>query len=228
MGYIQNLLGRNERIAFLTRQHWIVLLRSLLANAFLFAVIVAFVIALGLLLPLAAPLTLVPLVLLFIPLIAFVVRLLNWWNEQYIITNRRVIQTEGLLNKHVIDSSLEKVNDVDLNQSVVGRLLGYGTVQIITGSDIGVNKFHRISNPVRFKRAMLNAKEQLQVKAEFGPEEPSHPEAPPDDAGDTAPEPPVSGDDIPEVIAELAELHEKGVITEEEFQAKKTELLDRL
>jgi hypothetical protein len=154
---------------------------------------------------------------------------LDWLNERYIITNRRVMEVRGIINKHVRDSALEKVNDVDLNQSVIGRLLGYGTVQIITGSDIGVNKFHRISNPARFKRAMLNAKEELHVKAEFRPEEPEHPRPSPDDGGDAAPEPAlVSGDDIPELIAELAELHEKGAITQEEFQAKKTELLDRL
>jgi hypothetical protein len=154
---------------------------------------------------------------------------LDWLNERYIITNRRVMEVRGIINKHVRDSALEKVNDVDLNQSVIGRLLGYGTVQIITGSDIGVNKFHRISNPARFKRAMLNAKEQLHVNAEYRPEESTHPRPSPDDAGDTAREPvPVSGDDIPEMIAELAELHEKGAISEEEFRAKKTELLDRL
>ena len=86
---------------------------------------------------------------------------LDWLNERYIITNRRVIEVRGTINKHVRDSALEKVNDVDMKQSVVGRLLGYGTVQIITGSDIGVNMFRRISNPVRFKREMLNAKEEL-------------------------------------------------------------------
>jgi hypothetical protein len=154
---------------------------------------------------------------------------LDWLNERYIITNRRVMEVRGIINKHVRDSALEKVNDVDLNQSVIGRLLGYGTVQIITGSDIGINRFHRISNPVRFKRAMLNAKEQIHVTGEYWPEKPAYPKPSSDDGDDAAPEPAhVSGDDIPEMIEELAELHQKGVITEEEFQAKKTELLDRL
>jgi hypothetical protein len=67
MGYIQNLLGRNERIAFVTRQHWIVLLGPLLANAFLLAAIVALVIGLGPLVPVDLPLTWLPLLLLFIP-----------------------------------------------------------------------------------------------------------------------------------------------------------------
>ena len=137
------------------------------------------------------------------------------------------MEVRGIINKHVGDSALEKVNDVDLNQSVVGRLLGYGTVQIITGSDIGVNKFRRISNPVRFKRAMLNAKEQLHVTREVQPEEPSHPKPSLVDDGAAAYEA-LPADDIPELIAELDELRQKGVISEEEFQSKKTELLDRL
>jgi hypothetical protein len=162
-----------------------------------------------------------------LPFLELVRIFLDWLNERYIITNRRVMEVSGIINKHVSDSALEMVNDVDLNQSVAGRLLGYGTVQIITGSDIGANTFRRISNPVRFKRAMLNAKEELHATADVQPEEPLHPKPPPDDVGGK-PKEAVPADDIPELIAELAELHDRGVISEEEFRAKKTELLDRL
>jgi hypothetical protein len=157
-----------------------------------------------------------------VPAFELVRILLDWLNERYIITNRRVIEVRGTINKHVRDSALEKVNDVDMNQSIVGRLLGYGTVQIITGSDIGVNMFRRISNPVRFKREMLNAKEKLhEALAEAEPDE-SAPAALPAEA-DSA-----SATNIPNLIVELAELRQQGIISEEEFQAKKTELLDRL
>ena len=137
---------------------------------------------------------------------------LDWYNERYIITNRRVMEIKGIVNKHVRDSALEKVNDVDMKQSVVGRLLRYGTVQIITGSDIGVNLFRRISNPVRFKREMLNAKEGI------------HPSNPTQRGADAAP----ADAEIPDLIAELDDLRQKGILTEEEFQAKKKELLDRI
>jgi hypothetical protein len=140
--------------------------------------------------------------------------LLDWINERYIITNRRVMEVGGIINKHVRDSALEKVNDVDLKQSVVGRLLGFGTVQIITGSDIGVNMFHRISNPVRFKREMLNAKEKL-----HGEEE---------DEGLAKLSAAHGKADIPDLIVELDGLRQKGIISETEFQAKKQELLGRL
>lgn len=148
-------------------------------------------------------------VVAFVPAFEIVRIILDWLNERYIITNRRVMEIKGTINKHVRDSALEKVNDVDLKQSVVGRLLGYGTVQIITGSDIGVNMFKRISNPVRFKREMLNAKERLPKGL---PAEPK-PEA------DT---------EIPDLIAELNDLRQRGILSEEEFQAKKKELLARL
>jgi len=173
---------------------------------------------------------------------------LDWLNERYIITNRRVMEVRGIINKNLRDSALEKVNDVELNQSIVGRLLGYGTVEIITGSDIGVNEFHRISNPVRFKREMLNAKEDYHVAGPGLDDEraisPASRAKTPAKAGDAestrgrTPEQSaetekesdakLSKGDTLELIAELAELQQKGIISAEEFQAKKTELLARL
>lgn len=154
---------------------------------------------------------------------------LDWWNERYIITNRRVMEVRGTINKNVRDSALEKVNDVELNQSIVGRLLGYGTVQIITGSDIGINQFRRISNPVRFKREMLNAKENYQrTGVDYDDETVGSRAAPTADKAAKVADVDSTKDDIPELIADLDELRQKGIISEEEFQAKKTELLARL
>jgi hypothetical protein len=165
-----------------------------------------------------------------VPLVELVRHVLDWSNERYIITNRRVMEVRGIINKHVRDSALEKVNDVELEQSIAGRILGYGTVQIITGSDIGVNMFRRISDPVRFKRAMLNAKEQLQeAESPLKVDEQTTPLPPTLAAKRTASDLELSSKaDIPALIAELAELHQKGIITDEEFQTKKADLLARL
>jgi hypothetical protein len=153
-----------------------------------------------------------------VPAVEVVRIFFDWLNERYIITNRRVMEVKGIINKNVSDSALEKVNDVKMQQSMVGRVLGYGTVQIITGSDIGVNCFRRISNPVRFKREMLNAKERLHESVS-----PAHAaEAITPESGAQA------ASTIPDLIVELAELRQQGLISEEEFQAKKKELLDRL
>lgn len=152
----------------------------------------------------------------------------DWLNERYIITNRRVMEVRGIINKHVRDSALEKVNDVELDQSVIGRLLGYGTVQIITGSDIGMNMFRRISNPVRFKREMLNAKERLGDESLLGVPARQPAGERPAVSASAVPGPAESQARISDLLIELAELRQKGILSEEEFQAKKKELLARL
>ena len=211
MGYVQRLLARHENIVFATRQHWIVLLGSLAVNGLLIAAIMAAAIILSTML--VFPPALFLLALILIPLIRLVMRVVRWWNEQYIITNRRVIQVEGVINKHVIDSSLEKVNDVVLVQSVWGRLLGYGDVEILTASDMGMNRLDRLGSPVRFKTEMLIQKEGLGLVERT---EQALGVSPPTAA------------DIPELIAELDELRKKNIISDEEFEKKKEALLGKI
>jgi hypothetical protein len=160
------------------------------------------------------------------PLAGLIQSISDWLNERYIITNRRVMEVQGIVNKHIRDSALEKVNDVELTQSIVGRILRYGTVQIITGSDIGVNQFRRIANPVRFKRALLNAKEDLQRGA-WAEEDDRRP-AGRRLAADLALGELAAGEKVTDLIGELAELRRQGILSEEEFQIKKRELLDRI
>lgn len=215
MGYVESLMGQSEKILYMTRQHWITLLRNIVVDGALAAI---FLIG-GLLLtavPGIGPLGLLSYVLLLLPFVHFMQRFLYWHSEQYIITNRRVVQVEGVINKHVIDSSLEKVNDVVLTQSVLGRFLNYGNIEILTGSEIGVNLLERIAGPVYFKTAMLNAKERMGQLDSFESR-----------ARVVTSEAPASGD-VPELIGELDELRQKGVITQEEFEAKKKDLLSRM
>ena len=216
MGYINSLMGRNEKIVFIDRQHWLVLVWALLVDLLVAVFIVAAAVILaGLNDKLGFLMVLI--VLVVFPVVHFVVRFLNWYNEQYLVTNRRVIKIRGVINKLVSDSSLEKVNDVVLEQSILGRILGYGTVQIITGSDIGVDIFKHIARPVHFKTEMLNQKEDLAELDSYGARA----------RRVLAEESPTSGD-IPELIAELDELREKGIVTDEEFEKKKADLLGRI
>ncbi len=210
MGYLQTLLARNESVVFATRRHWIVLVGSGLVNLLLLAVIVAATLLLSTTL---GPLAPVILVLALVPIVRFAVRMIEWLNEQYVITNRRVIQTEGFVTKHVIDSSLEKVNDVVLTQSVWGRLLGYGDIEILTASEIGVNRLDRIRDPVHFKTAMLDQKESMGVRNRTD-----------DVMSAGAPD----AADIPDIIAELDTLRQQNIISDEEFEQKKSVLLGKL
>lgn len=215
MGYLDSLMGRNERIVFLTRQHWMQLVPVGLADLLLVAALLT---AGALLFPVTSGISMVLAVILaLLPLGYFARRVAWWWNEKYVVTNRRVIQVEGILDKHVIDSSLEKVNDVVLRQSALGRMFGFGDIEILTGSEIGVNQLSRIHLPIRFKTEMLNQKEGMGEIDAFE----SRAKRVLAGAAPTA-------GDIPELIAELDELRQRGIISAAEFDKKKNDLLDRL
>ncbi|MBK7453694.1 MAG: PH domain-containing protein [Anaerolineales bacterium] len=202
--YIENMLGENERIILVTRQHGFVLFSSIIAEI----VVTLIVIAAFVVMTLSNPLAAFGFLLALIPLGIMTWDIFTWNNHQYVVTNRRVIQISGIFNKAVIDSSLEKVTDIKMTQSFFGRLFDYGDVEILTASEIGVNLFKRIGNPIKFKTAMLNAKEKLGYEGTG-----AHAQRP------------VS---IPALIDALEELRKKGILTGEEFNAKKKELLAKM
>ncbi len=206
--YIENLLGDQERIILVTRQHWFMLVKSIVLEILLIFIIIAIAIGTKVIFSQYTWLiTITGAVVLVIPLATMIRDVLDWSNRRYIVTNRRVIQISGVFGKDVIDSSLEKVNDVKLDQSFLGRLFNYGDIEILTASELGANLFKRIGEPIRFKTAMINAKEQLERGGESGFKEAIN---------------------LPEMIAELDQLRQKGILTEEEFQKKKTELLKKI
>jgi len=200
--YAESLLSEREVLLMKTHQHPLILIGAILAEI---ALAVAIIVMVTLLLTRlnARPIWALGYVLLLLPILSLVRDVLIWSNRQYIITNRRVIQTSGVLNRHVMDSSLEKVNDIKLEQSFLGRILNYGDVEILTASEAGSNVFRRIANPTGFKKALLNARDA----AEAG-------------GGVT--------EDIPTLIARLDELRKQGILSDEEFQRKKQELLAKL
>lgn len=210
MDYVEKLLGANEQVVLVTRQHWSVLVKDALVNLFIAVIAVGIAMITW---SLAQPWGLLGALLLLIPAARFVLQFVHWVNREFIVTNRRVIQIEGVINKNVIDSSLEKVNDVRMSQSVLGRFFNYGDLEILTASELGINAFRRINDPIRFKTAMLNQKEKLGFD-----EIPS---------GESGAKPPAAAD-VPALIAGLSALRSQGMITEEEYQKKKAELLARM
>ncbi len=205
--YLKRLLSKNEQIILIARQHWLVLAGEILSESVLTLALIALItliwqwwvkdawVAFGYL-------------LLLLPLISLWRDVLKWANRQFVVTNRRVIQLEGVLHKDITDSSLEKVNDVKMVQSLWGRIFDYGDIEILTASDLGVNLFKRINAPIKFKTVMLDAKDKLGGSMDTG-------------ARSATP-------DIPTMIAQLDSLRKQGVLTEDEFGKKKAELLAKL
>jgi len=159
--YLSEQLGVNERILYTERHHWIFpiaeMIKWILAAAAIIVVTLLFrswfdgswVNWL--------------LVILLVPVLRIVWGFVAWRMNVYALTNRRVAEVTGVLSKTVSDSSLEKLTDVVLRQSLLGRMLGYGDIEVLTAAaGAGVNYLKQIRQPLQFKQAMVNAKEDLE------------------------------------------------------------------
>jgi hypothetical protein len=208
-GYLRDLLAANETILLSTKQHGFVFFQKIFIDLIL---IIVLVVGLIFLMPTLGSLSGLGFFLAIIPLVDMLRNTLDWINRQYIITNRRVIQVSGIINKNVTDSSLEKVNDVKLSQSFWGRIFGYGDVEILTASELGTNRFNFIGDPLAFKKIMMDAKNRINGNLEDGFTFKNV----------------IKEQTIPDLIVELDALRIKGIISEEEFREKKKDLLSRM
>jgi hypothetical protein len=158
----------------------------------------------------------------------------SWYSQDYLITNRRVVKVEGIINKRAADSSLEKINDAVLTQDLVGRMFNYGDLDILTAADVAVDQYRMLNRAPEFKRQMLNQKHDLE--GEFSRPMPSPPiragapvaapAAPPAPAAPTERE--MSADEVTRALGGLADLRDRGAISPEEYETKKAQLLARL
>jgi ABC-type proline/glycine betaine transport system permease subunit len=227
MAYIDELLNRNETILYEARQHIILLISRMFMKVILIGILVATAIVskeafMQNTQHIVAGLTasqIIPALAFFISVLLFVSIFgdyLQWNAEHYIITDRRIIQIHGALNKVVIDSPLEKINDLRLSQSIFGRLFHYGTIGITTTSEEGYGIEH-VVKPLEFKRALMEAKQNYERGFGYL------------DAVGPSPQAPSAGPlEIHRTIEELATLRDRGILSTDEFEAKKREILRRI
>lgn len=127
---------------------------------------------------------------------------------EHVLTNRRMIQQVGILNKRSMDAPLDKINNVEHWQSIWGRICNYGDVEIDTASEHGATRFRDISHPLEFKNAIVGATEAYRSRR-FAPAAPAAP----------------SG---AERLRELKALLDDGLISQEEFEVKRRRLLEEI
>lgn len=263
MGYADGLLSSGERVVHREKQHWWVFVWG--ARFTILAVIIAIILGIlstnlatdGISGTFRTVLTWVVAALFIGGLALLFWTTLRYLNQEYVLTNRRVIQVEGVVNKRAVDSSLEKINDAVLTQSIFGRALGFGDLSILTASEAAISDFKMLVRPIEFKKAMLEAKHEYEREVAGGnaydppspplrsdPPAPAAPTtaaapsaAPPGPIGDetvattipgTIPPPGAGSDDLTRTLASLADLRDRGAITAEEYERKKAEILGRL
>ena len=219
MAYVDSILGHGEDKLYVAHRHVIFLIARTVVRILIALVLI--VLGIGLKVKVhgmaANILLIICLAAALVPIVQTIILCLQWRNEIYIVTPRRVIQIEGVLGKHTEDSSLNMINDLILDQSIWGRMFNFGDLQVVTGNDLG-DKLHGVADPFAFKRALLAAREQYA--------QPLNTQQP---AYYTEPLPTAQpAEDVPTLIARLADLRDRGAISAAEFDAKRAELLRRI
>jgi membrane protein YdbS with pleckstrin-like domain len=264
MSYARNLLSRGEEVVFESRQHWFAVLGETWPFVVVSILALAVAIWLGTNPPLVNPtvdgiVTIIVVVALLVSLGRIALKIWGWRNQEYLVTTRRLIKSEGVFNKDMSDSALEKVNDAHLTQSWLGRIFDFGTLDIMTASEesAGIQDYVMLADPVKFKIAMMNQKERLErpdlappprmqgapAMPEMQRAEPMPPRAgsdrvaqvparsPPSEPAPPAAQAPAAhspGDQLAATLESLAALRDKGLITADEYEAKKRDLLERM
>lgn len=184
----------------------------------------------------------VTLVLLVVGAVSIVWVYLHWWAEDYAVTNRRILKVEGLLNKKAADSGLEKINDAILEQSVFGRMFDWGELRVLTAAEEVADDYHMLHHAPTFKKTMLLAKQDIEdelARRITAPLEALNAHEIEEDrrqaealasaraaAAPVAPPPPAPVQKTTEEkLRELAALRDAGLITPEDYEAKKTTIL---
>ena len=156
-----------------------------------------------------------PMLLIALGVVALVLAVLILWklfvlrSYEHVLTNQRMIQQTGIFNKRSMDAPLDKVNNVEHQQTLWGRLLGYGNVEIDTASEHGCTRFADIARPLELKSAIVAASEAYRSRR-------------------FAPAAPAAGPSGADRLRQLKSLLDDGLISQEEFEMKRRKLLEEI
>lgn len=81
----------------------------------------------------------------------FIAPLIDRWTDEFAITNKRVIIKTGFISRRTVELNLSKIESVNVNQSVLGRIFGFGSLQIV-GTGGTRELFTNINNPIIFRK----------------------------------------------------------------------------
>jgi uncharacterized membrane protein YdbT with pleckstrin-like domain len=145
-------------------------------------------------------------------------RYVQWTNTHFVLTTDRLIYRSGVITRSGIEIPLERVNTIFFKQGPLERLMGLGDLEIESASQDGAQRFNDIRRPSKVQNEIYIQMENNENR-KFDRVSTNAAQGQP-----VAPAPP----SIHEQINQLAALRDQGHLSEEEFQAKKTELLGRM
>ncbi|MGD0636006.1 MAG: PH domain-containing protein [Beijerinckiaceae bacterium] len=147
MNYVNALLAPDETVRFETRRHWLVYRHAIVMLALFVA-------------SLALPQDLHGekfIIAIFLVPLAGIAALFGWIRRAatvIAVTNHRLICKKGLIARHTVEMNLDKVESVDVDQTVLGRIFGFGTVTI-RGVGTTIDPIRGIADPIGLRQAVF-------------------------------------------------------------------------
>lgn len=204
---MKTVLKKEEKLLLLVRQHWIKLVLPFFLGLLLCTITIWFFSKTGFLLSLF---------ILLYPLYHF----LEWKNNLWAVTSIRVIDEQGFFSRHTKESPLDKINNVEYDQSFWGRIFGFGNVDIQTAAEMGKTTYTLIHNPNLLKNTITHAQEEYKkLLASSQADE----IAAVLKANASLPTP--AAQFIADELGKLFDLLQKGAITKEEYEQQKNKLI---
>lgn len=219
MGYAEKNLAPGETVLYKARYHWVIYRFSI--------VLLVLAAALGIASLYATraqagdnvgrPVGLLAAAFVALALLAFLIRRFRASQDEFVVTNRRVIRKVGFYAREIQQAPLEKVQDISVEQGVFARMLGYGTVIVETASEKGMLIFPSIASPESFRNHVWG---QAPAAAPAS--------AAPVVAASTPLVPASAGANVRLRLEELESLRQRGLVNDDEYAAKRREILAHL
>ena len=146
------------------------------------------------------------------------IKYLDWNFTHFVVTTDRVVFRTGVLAKHGVEIPMDRISNINFRQGIWERVIGAGDLKIESAGTHGTSEFQDVWHPDGVQQEIYRQMEGFARKR----------------AGwATGPAPAVASDappaaNIPDQIRELADLRDRGLISAQEFETKKAQLLERM
>lgn len=206
---MRTTLKKDEKKLIIIRQHWLKLALPFLAWLMLAILLLVFIKNYR-----------VDFIIILLTAIYPMIEYINWKNNLWCVTNLRVVDESGFFTRYSKESPLDKINNVEYDQSIWGRIFGFGNVDIQTAAELGETTYNLIHHPKLLKDTITHAQEEYK-KMQISNQATQLAEA----IARTNPAAQPSQQMIADELHKLFELLQKGAITQEEYVMQKNKLM---
>lgn len=160
--YVKRAMQPDEKIVFAAQLHWIIYYMGIVITFFGAAFgyagsrIVYFVLGEHIGAMVETPVRYVAIGLIALGAFQLVASFIRQISTELVITDRRIIAKHGFISTTSYELMMTKVEGATIEQSILGRILGYGTL-MVKGTGGGISPIDHVAEPYRFHAALMNA-----------------------------------------------------------------------